>query len=56
METCAINSLTSKYIVFVPFVVAIFIQTTKLFIDSFKNKTFFLKNIFTSGGFPSVHS
>ena len=44
------------YPVFVPLVVIIVIQIVKLMIDWLKNKNFERKNIFTTWGFPSVHS
>lgn len=40
----------------VPFIVAICIQFIKVIIDIFKYKKFRLRQLFSAGGFPSVHS
>ena len=40
----------------IPLLVVIFSQSVKLLIDAIKNKHFSWKNLFTTGGFPSVHS
>lgn len=44
------------YPVFMPFLVIFVIQFMKLMIDWVKNKRFDRNNLFTTGGFPSVHS
>lgn len=44
------------YPVFIPIFVIVVIQFTKLMIDRVKNKRFDWKDLFTTGGFPSVHS
>lgn len=44
------------YPVFMPLLVIIVIQFVKLMIDWVKHKRFDWNNLFTTGGFPSVHS
>ncbi len=44
------------YPVFVPIIVICIVQFVKLMIDWIKNKVFDRENIFTTWGFPSVHS
>jgi uncharacterized protein len=44
------------YPVFIPLLVIIIIQFVKLMIDRWQHKHFDRKNLFTTGGFPSVHS
>jgi len=45
-----------EYLVIIPFVVAGLIQTLKLIIDIIKYKKFHRRQLFSAGGFPSVHS
>jgi hypothetical protein len=44
------------YPVFIPLLVIIIIQFTKLMIERVQRKHFDWNNLFTTGGFPSVHS